>query len=305
MPISLDPRRGMSRRAAPGRIPECAARRFSNERTVRRASSPATCAWRARRRADAAAAARLLHGRVSLFPLGVGPEPQTAAPDRPRRRLGRRAAGVDALGDAACSPATIADGSLEQMLLSGRDALAARSAAPRRRRTGSLTGLPLVVVAPLFGLLFDLRADALGALVAVAAAGHPGPEPARRPGRGADAGPAQRRRAADPADVPLCDPGADLRRRRGRRRSTPGCRRGGHFSLLGALLILTALLAPLATAAALRIATGMNADAMTRARRCRLSFRFAVAARASTAGRRARAAGSGGRRRAARRCRPV
>ena len=82
------------------------------------------------------------------------------------------------------------------------------------------------------------------ALVASLVPRHAGAEPARRPGRGADARPAQRRRAADPDHRAALHSGADLRRRRGRRRSMPASRRAGHYSLLGALLIFTALLAP-------------------------------------------------------------
>ena len=70
-----------------------------------------------------------------------------------------------------------ADGSLEQMLLSGR-----LTVMIARQGAGALivTGAPLVLAAPLFGLLFDLSATANLTLALFAAAGTPHPEPARR-----------------------------------------------------------------------------------------------------------------------------
>ena len=49
------------------------------------------------------------------------------------------------------SPATIADGSLEQMLLRGHGAFVARLVLAKALAHWLVTGLPLVLVAPLFG----------------------------------------------------------------------------------------------------------------------------------------------------------
>ena len=53
----------------------------------------------------------------------------------------------------------LADGSLEQMLLAAAPARSALAGAAKAAAHWLVTGLPLVLVAPLFGLLFDMRAD--------------------------------------------------------------------------------------------------------------------------------------------------
>lgn len=186
---------------------------------------------------------------ASLFPLGVGPEPQVL------RQLAPGLAWVCALLAAMLSVSQLyasdfADGSLEQMLLTGRSAVviaAAKSAAH-----WTLSGLPLIAAAPLLGLLFDMHRDALGALVVSLLLGTPVLSLLGSVGAALTLG----LRSAGvlllllvlPLTIPALIFGTGAVAA-----VDAGLSPGGHFSILGALLILTALTAPLATAAALRI----------------------------------------------------
>jgi heme exporter protein B len=114
-----------------------------------------------RRRIEALLPIVFFIAAASLFPLGVGPEPGTL------RQIAPGVVWVCALLAAMLSMSSLyagdfADGSLEQMLLTGQSAVviaAAKSAAH-----WTVTGLPLVLCAPLFGLLLDMAPDALLAL---------------------------------------------------------------------------------------------------------------------------------------------
>ncbi len=86
-----------------------------------------------------------------------------------------------------------ADGSLEQMVLSPTPLVV--TALAKTLAHWLLAGLPLVLVAPVLGLQFDLDARALG-LLTLSAAGHAGAEPGRVGRGGADPGRARRRGAA-------------------------------------------------------------------------------------------------------------
>ena len=95
---------------------------------------------------------------VSLFPVGVGPEPQTL------RVIAAGVVWVCALLASMLSVASLyaldhADGSLEQMLLSGHPATLIASAKAAAHWT--ITGAPLVLAAPLIGLLLDMSPAAL------------------------------------------------------------------------------------------------------------------------------------------------
>ena len=186
---------------------------------------------------------------ASLFPLGVGPEPQIL------RQLAPGLAWVCALLAAMLSVSQLyasdfADGSLEQMLLTGRSAVviaAAKSAAH-----WTLSGLPLIAAAPLLGLLFDMHRDALGALLVSLLLGTPVLSLLGAVGAALTLG----LRSAGvlllllvlPLTIPALIFGTGAVAA-----VDAGLSPGGHFSILGALLILTALTAPVATAAALRI----------------------------------------------------
>ncbi len=107
---------------------------------------------------------------ATLFPLGVGPEPQL---------LGRIASGivwVTALLAAMLSldrlfEGDYADGSLEQLTLSPQPL--ALLAAAKIAVHWLTTGLPLLLLSPLLGVMLNLEADAYGALLAAMALGTP------------------------------------------------------------------------------------------------------------------------------------
>jgi heme exporter protein B len=187
---------------------------------------------------------------VSLFPVGVGPEPQT---------LRVIAAGVvwvcallaSMLSVASLYAVDLHDGSLEQMLLSGHPPTLIASAKAAAHWT--ITGAPLVLAAPLIGLLLDMSVPALATLVAALLLGTPILSLLGGVGAALTLG----LRSASvllillilPLTIPALIFGSGAVGA-----VDSGISASGHFSLLGALLILTALTAPLATAMALRIA---------------------------------------------------
>jgi heme exporter protein B len=205
----------------------------------------------ARRRVDAALPLAFFTVAVSLFPLGVGPEPQML------RQIAPGVVWVAALLAAMLSvtqlyASDLSDGSLEQMLLvpGGRIAIVAAKAVSH----WLLTGLPLALAAPLFGLLFDVSPAALFALVASLVLGTPVLSLLGGLGAALTLGLRSGAVLLILIIVPLCIPvlffGAGAVAA-----VDAGQSARGHYSLLGALLIFTGLLAPVATAAALRIAT--------------------------------------------------
>ena len=95
---------------------------------------------------------------ASLFPLGVGPEPQVL------RQIAPGVVWVCALLAAMLSLNTLfasdhQDGSLEQMLLSRHSTIMV--AAGKALAHWLLTGLPLILAAPVLGVLFDMRASSI------------------------------------------------------------------------------------------------------------------------------------------------
>ena len=205
----------------------------------------------ARRRIDAALPLAFFTVAVSLFPLGVGPEPQML------RQIAPGVVWVAALLAAMLSvtqlyASDLSDGSLEQMLLvpGGRIAIVAAKSVSH----WLLTGLPLALAAPLFGLLFDVSPAALVALVASLVLGTPVLSLLGGLGAALTLGLRSGAVLLILIIVPLCIPvlifGAGAVAA-----IDAGQSARGHYSLLGALLIFTGLLAPVATAAALRIAT--------------------------------------------------
>lgn len=187
---------------------------------------------------------------VSLFPLGVGPEPQML------RQMAPGLVWVCALLAAMLSltqlyAADHADGSLEQLLLTGESAIVV--AAAKAAAHWLVSGLPLVVCAPLIGLLFDMRGDALAGLTASLLLGTPTLSLLGSVGAALTLG----LRSAGvliillvlPLSIPALVFGTGAVAA-----IDAGISPQGHYSILGALLIFTALTAPPATAAALRIA---------------------------------------------------
>lgn len=187
---------------------------------------------------------------ISLFPLGVGPEPQVL------REIAAGIVWVSALLASMLSVSSLyasdhADGSLEQMMLSGHSGtlIAAAKAAAH----WAVTGAPLVLAAPLIGLMLGMSAQAITALLASLLLGTP--ILSLLGGMGAALTLGLRSSGVllilliVPLSIPALIFGAGAI---GAVESGLGA--SGHFSLLGALLILTTLSAPLATSFALRIA---------------------------------------------------
>jgi len=205
----------------------------------------------ARRRVDVVLPIAFFTVAVSLFPFGVGPEPQML------RQIAPGVVWVAALLAAMLSVTQLyaadhADGSLEQMLLvpGARIAISLAKAVSH----WLLTGLPLIVAAPVFGLLFGMAPEAIVAMVAGLVLGTPVLSLLGGLGAALTLGLRSGAVLLILIIVPLCIP-AIIFAAGAVSAVDAGVSPGGHYSLLGALLIFTAVLAPVATAAALRIAT--------------------------------------------------
>ena len=203
-----------------------------------------------RRRIEALLPVAFFVVAVSLFPLGVGPEPQML------RQIAPGIVWVSALLASMLSMAALyaadhADGSLEQMLLSGQPGVVI--AAAKAAANWTVTGVPLVAAAPLIGLMLDLPAMSLLTLVASLALGTPILSLLGGLGAaltlGLRSGGVLLILLILPLAIPALIFGAGAVSA-----ADAGVSAAGHFSLLGALLIATALGAPVATAFALRIA---------------------------------------------------
>jgi heme exporter protein B len=204
-----------------------------------------------RRRIDALLPLAFFWVALSLFPLGVGPEPQTL------RQIAPGVVWVCALLASMLSVNAMfaqdhADGSLEQMLLAPQSALAV--AAAKCTAHWLLSGLPLIVSTPLVGLLFGVSGPAIWALVLGLVLGTPILSLLGGVGAALTLGLRSGGMLLILIVLPLATPtiifGAGAVSM-----VEAGLSASGHFSLLGALLIITALGAPWAIAAALRIST--------------------------------------------------
>lgn len=222
----------------------------------RRASSPLAALFvrdlrlALRRRSEALLPIGFFVVAVALFPLGIGPEPQTL------RQIAPGVIWVCALLAAMLSVGHLfagdhADGTLEQLLMSGQNL--ALVAAVRAAAHWTLSGLPLVIAAPLFGLMFDLSAPALRVLAFGLLLGTPVLSLLGGFGAALTLGLRSAGVLVVLIVLPLTIPalifgsGAVAAVDAGQSASA-------HCSLLGALLIFAALGVPFATAAALRIA---------------------------------------------------
>ena len=188
---------------------------------------------------------------LSLFPLGVGPEPKML------REIAPGIVWVCALLASMLSVSTLfagdhADGSLEQMLLAPQPAIAV--AAAKCAVHWLVSGLPLIVATPLVGLLFGVSGKALEALVFGLLLGTPILSLLGGLGAALTLGLRSGGMLLILIVLPLTMP-ALIFGAGAVATVEAGLSPSGHFSLLGALLITTALGAPLATAAALRIST--------------------------------------------------
>ena len=156
---------------------------------------------------------------VSLFPLGVGPEPAML------RALAPGVVWVAALLAAMLSLNRLfandhADGTLEQLVLAPYPLtvlVLAKTAAH-----WVLTGLPLVLLSPLLALQLQLPAEAMGTLVVSLLLGTPVLSLLGKRRRGAHTGLARRRRAGFAAGIAVVYSRAHFRRQqRHRRRRGP------------------------------------------------------------------------------------
>ncbi len=186
---------------------------------------------------------------ASLFPLGVGAESNLLL------RMAPGVLWVSALLAAMLSlqrmfATDYADGSLEQMVLSGTPLgllVLAKALAHF-----ILSGLPLVLMAPVLGLQFGLDGRALGILMLSLLLGTPTLSLIGSIGAALTLGV----RGAGvllsllilPLYIPVLIFGAGAVEA-----DAAGLGIGGHFSLLGALLVLSLFFSPIATSAALRI----------------------------------------------------
>lgn len=186
---------------------------------------------------------------VSLFPLAIGPELET---------LRQIAPGVVWVAALLASMLVLerlfaadhADGSLEQMLLSPQPV--SLLVLGKVLAHWLVTGVPLVIVAPLLGLQYDLDSEALGVLLLSLLLGTPSLSLIGAIGAGLTLGLRNGGVLVSLLVLPLYIPvlifGAGAVEA-----SASGLGAQSHLYLLGAILVMALLLAPLAAAAALRV----------------------------------------------------
>jgi heme exporter protein B len=187
---------------------------------------------------------------ASLFPLGIGPEPNQL------RAMAAGVVWVGALLAAVVSlprlfAADFADGTLEQMLISPQPLIAVVLA--KIAAHWLCTGLPLALAAPLIGLQYGLPADALAILLASLLLGTPVLSLLGAAGAALTLGVRGAGALVGLLLLPLYVPalvfGAGAVTA-----AMSGLDPSAHLSLLGALLAVSSLIGPWAACAALRIA---------------------------------------------------
>ena len=186
----------------------------------------------------------------SLFPLGIGPEPHLL------RKIAPGVLWVGALlatmlGLQRMFAADHADGTLEQMAISPTPLVLLVTA--KIVAHWLVSGLPLVLIAPVLGIQFDLDADALGVLMLALLLGTPLLSLIGSIGAaltlGVRGGGVLLSLLVLPLYVPALIFGAGAVESH-----IAGLGAGGHLSLLAAILLMAAFFAPWAATAALRIA---------------------------------------------------
>ncbi len=187
---------------------------------------------------------------VSLFPLGIGPELDT---------LRLIAPGVVWVGALLASMLALEqlfladhrDGTLEQILLAPQPL--AVLVVGKVIAHWLITGLPLVIMAPVLGLQYDLSAEALSVMVWSLLLGTPTLSLLGAIGAaltlGLRSGGVLVALLVLPLYIPVLIFGAGAVEA-----TTSGLGGGAHLSMLGAILLVAILGTPLATAAALRVA---------------------------------------------------
>lgn len=187
---------------------------------------------------------------ASLFPLGIGPDPALLRKIAPGV-LWVAALLATMLGLQRMFAADHADGTLEQMLLSSTPL--ALLVGGKNLAHWLVCGLPLVLLAPLLGLQFDLDRGGLAVLTFGLLLGTPVLSLIGSIGAaltlGVRGGGVLLSLLVLPLYIPTLIFGAGAVQAH-----AAGQGASGHLSLLGALLVLSLFFAPLATTAALRIA---------------------------------------------------
>ncbi len=188
---------------------------------------------------------------VSLFPLAIGPEMNTL------RLIAPGIVWVAALLASMLAldhmfSVDYADGSLEQMLLTPQPLSLLVIA--KIIAHWLITGLPLVLIAPVLGLQYDLSADAIGVLLITLLIGTPALSLIGAIGAaltlGLRGGGVLVSLLVLPLTIPVLIFGAGAVEA-----NVSGLGAEGHLSMLAAILVMSLLLAPLATAAALRVSS--------------------------------------------------
>ena len=186
----------------------------------------------------------------SLFPLGIGPEPDLL------RKIAPGVLWVGALlatmlGLQRMFAADHADGTLEQLVISPTPLV--ELVIGKIAAHWLVSGLPLVLMAPVLGLQFDLDAGALGVLMLAVLLGTPVLSLVGAIGAaltlGVRGGGVLLSLLVLPLYVPVLIFGAGAVESH-----IAGMGAGGHLSLLAALLALSVFFAPWAATVALRIA---------------------------------------------------
>jgi heme exporter protein B len=187
---------------------------------------------------------------ASLFPLGIGPEPALLRKIAPGV-LWVCALLATMLGLQRMFAADHADGTLEQMLLSPTPL--ALLVGGKNVAHWLVCGLPLVLLAPLLGMQFDLDAGGLGVLTLGLLLGTPVLSLIGSIGAaltlGVRGGGVLLSLLVLPLYIPTLIFGAGAVQAQ-----ASGLGAAGHLSLLAALLVVSLFFAPWATTAALRIA---------------------------------------------------
>ena len=186
---------------------------------------------------------------ISLFPLGVGPELDT---------LREIAPGVFWVAALLASMLALerlfaidfADGTLEQMLLTPQPATILVLA--KVLAHWLITGVPLVLLSPLLGLQYDMSSEAIQVLMLTILLGTPSLSLIGAIGAaltlGLRGGGVLVSLLVLPLYIPVLIFGAGAVEA-----TVSGLGGAGHISMLGAIFLLSLVLAPLATVAALRV----------------------------------------------------
>jgi heme exporter protein B len=202
-----------------------------------------------RRRADVLTTLIFFVIVVSLFPLGVGPEMDML------RKMAPGVVWVAALLASMLSlgrmfSADYLDGTLEQMMLVPQSLSVLVLA--KILAHWMVSGLPLVIMAPVLGLQFDMSAQALWVLIAALLLGTPILSMIGAVGAALTLGLRGGGALVSLLVLPLCIPvlifGAGAVEA-----VVSGTSVGSHLSLLGALLVMALVFTPWVTALALRI----------------------------------------------------